>query len=76
MPMTNLRRRTSYEELAWDAPKMEWVIEISWLPQELFGLKPEWVLLKRLFSIIKWKIVSNTSFFKNFGTDIEQRYKW
>ena len=44
--------------------KILWVIEISWLIQRSSGLKPDWVLSRRLFSIINPKIASKTSFLK------------
>ena len=41
-----------------------WVIEISWLLQESFCLKPNSVLLRRLFSIVNSKLALKTSFKK------------
>ena len=57
--------RTSNEGLSTNAVKILWVIEISWLTQESFGLKPDWVLLRRMLSITNSKIANE--FFKNFG---------
>ena len=57
--------RTSNDGLPSNALKILWVIEISWWTQESFGLKPDWVLLSRLFSIINSKMASKTSFPKS-----------
>ena len=35
--------------------KILWAIEISWLLQETFGLKPYWKLSKRIFCKFKLK---------------------
>ena len=53
--------QTFNDGLASNALKILWVIEITyWLTQESFGLKPDWGLLRGLFSIID----SKTSFSK------------
>ena len=57
-------KKTSNDRLALNALKILWVIEISWLTQESFGLSPDWILLRRLLSIINSKIASKTSFSK------------
>ena len=59
--------QTSNEEFSSNALKILRVIEKSWLTQESFGLKPNWVLLRSLFSIINPELGSKTSFSKNFG---------
>ena len=75
MPLKSKKTpRTSNDGLAPSAKK-HWVIEISWLTQESFGLKPDLIPLRRLFSIINSKIASKTSFFKHFGTYRQQLYR-
>ena len=63
-----------HELLMMDYRQILWVIEISWLTQKSFGLKPDWVLFRRLFSIRISKMASKTSFSKTFeytgGNDI------
>ena len=47
-----------------EALKVLLVIGMTWLTEELFDLKPVSQLFKRLFCIMKLKILSNTSFAK------------
>ena len=74
MYLISLRRQ--HELLIMNYRQILWVIEISWLTQKSFGLKPEWVLLRRLFSIRISKIASKTSFSRTFeytgGNDRER----
>ena len=53
---------TSNKELASNALKILWPIQTSWLTQESFGLKPEWVLLRSLLFIISSNTAPKISF--------------
>ena len=54
--------QTSNEGFSSNALKILWVYEIISLIQKWFGLKPDWVLRRRLFSIINSKLALNTIF--------------
>lgn len=41
---------------------MSWTMGISWLTQKPLGLRLDWIPLKRFFSIINQKRVSNGNF--------------
>ena len=67
---------SSNERFSSNALKTLWAIEISWLTQNSFDLKLDWLLLRRLFSITNLKIARNTSFSKSWEHIRSKDARW